>query len=125
MTLLELSVVIVVLLTLITVLFIGARSWKRGSDRTLCIMNIDAVQKAVRGYANMHALTQGDSVPGLQGQIIGIGRFLENTPVCPGGGTYAFGVVAGNDTIPPQGTLYAECNLAGVYDHVPKETDEW
>lgn len=125
MTLLELTVVIIVLLTLITVLFIGARSWKRGSDRTLCIMNIDAVQKAVRGYANMHALTAGDSVPGLQGQIIGIGRFIENTPICPGAGSYSFGVMAGNDTIPPIGTLYMECNLAGPNDHVPKNTDEW
>lgn len=38
MTLLELTVVIMVLLSLISILFIGARAWKRGSDRTGCIL---------------------------------------------------------------------------------------
>ncbi|MBC7981098.1 MAG: prepilin-type N-terminal cleavage/methylation domain-containing protein, partial [Armatimonadetes bacterium] len=33
MTLLELTVVILVLLSLISILFIGARAWKKGSDR--------------------------------------------------------------------------------------------
>lgn len=125
MTLLELTVVILVLLTLITVLFFGARAWKRGSDRTLCILNIQAVQKAVRGYANMHVVAQGASVPGLQGQLIGVGRFLENTPICPANGTYAFGTVSGADVIPPMGTLYMECSLATTDDHVPQNTTEW
>lgn len=125
MTLLELTVVIVVLLTLITVLFFGARAWKRGSDRTLCILNIEAVQKAVRGYANMHAVDQGASVPGLKSQIIGIGRFIENTPICPAGGTYAFGTVAGTDVIPPSGTIYMDCSLSSSDDHVPLNTADW
>lgn len=125
MTLLELTVVIIVLLTLITVLFFGARAWKRGSDRTLCILNIQAVQKAVRGYANMHAIDQGASVPGLQGQIIGIGRFLENTPICPAGGNYSFGTTHGADVIPPMGTVYMDCSLSTTDDHVPQFTAEW
>ena len=125
MTSLEVTVVITVLLMLITVLFFGARSWKRGSDRTLCILNIQAVQKAVRGYANMYAVAPGASVSGLQGQIIGIGRFLENTPICPARGTYSFGTVAGTDVIPPIGTIYAECSLASTENHVPQFTDEW
>jgi type II secretory pathway pseudopilin PulG len=50
MTLLELTVVILVLLSLITILFIGAQAWKRGSDRAICIINIQNVQKGVRGY---------------------------------------------------------------------------
>ena len=49
MTLLELTVVILVLLSLISILFIGARAWKKGSDRAGCIMNIRNVQQAVRG----------------------------------------------------------------------------
>jgi type II secretory pathway pseudopilin PulG len=125
MTLLELTVVIIVLLTLITVLFFGARAWKRGSDRTLCILNIEAVQKAVRGYSNMHAIDQGASVPGLQGQIIGIGRFLENTPICPAGGNYSFGTTHGGDVIPPMGTVYMDCSLSTTDDHVPQNTAEW
>ena len=33
MTLIELTVVILVLLSLISILFVGARAWKKGSDR--------------------------------------------------------------------------------------------
>ena len=50
MTLLELTVVILVLLSLISILFIGARAWKKGSDRSANIMNIRNVQQAVRGH---------------------------------------------------------------------------
>ena len=38
MTLIELTVVILVLLSLISILFVGARAWKRGSDRAGCII---------------------------------------------------------------------------------------
>jgi len=54
MTLLELTVVILVLLSLITILFVGARAWKKGSDRSANIMNIRNCQQAMRGYANMY-----------------------------------------------------------------------
>ncbi len=56
MTLLELTVVILVLLSLISILFIGARAWKKGSDRAGNILNIRNVQQAVRGHANMRGL---------------------------------------------------------------------
>lgn len=61
MTLLELTVVILVLLLLITVLFVGARAWKRGSDRTANILNIRNVQQAVRAHSNMTGLIPGSS----------------------------------------------------------------
>ena len=56
MTLLELTVVILVLLSLISILFIGARAWKKGSDRSANIMNIRNVQQAARGHENMYDL---------------------------------------------------------------------
>ena len=56
MTLLELTVVILVLLSLITILFVGARAWKRGSDRSANIMNIRNCQQAMRGEQNMKLL---------------------------------------------------------------------
>ena len=62
MTLLELTVVILVLLSLITILFIGARAWKRGADRSANILNIRNVQQAVRGHANMRNLNIGDAL---------------------------------------------------------------
>jgi len=56
MTLLELTVVIVVLLSLISILFVGARAWKKGSDRATNIMNFRNCQQAMRGHQNMYSL---------------------------------------------------------------------
>ncbi|MDF1714657.1 MAG: type II secretion system protein [Akkermansiaceae bacterium] len=59
LTLIELTVVILVLLALITVLFIGGRAWKKGSDRAGCILNIRNAQQAVRSYQNLRGLPDG------------------------------------------------------------------
>lgn len=125
MTLLEMTVVILVLLLLITVLFFGARAWKRGSDRALCIIQIQGVQKAVRSYSNLYGFEPGANAPNLQSQIIGFGRFIETTPVCPSGDDYTFGQAYGPNTIPPMGTLYMECPLAGSENHTPVVTPDW
>jgi prepilin-type N-terminal cleavage/methylation domain-containing protein len=53
MTLLELTVVILVLLSLISILFVGARAWKKGSDRSANLMNLRNTQQAMRGAQNM------------------------------------------------------------------------
>jgi type II secretory pathway pseudopilin PulG len=60
MTLLELTVVILVLLSLISILFVGARAWKKGSDRSANIMNIRNCQQAMRGEQNMKGLNPTD-----------------------------------------------------------------
>jgi type II secretory pathway pseudopilin PulG len=60
MTLLELTVVILVLLSLISILFVGARAWKKGSDRSANIMNIRNTQQAMRGHENMNELKATD-----------------------------------------------------------------
>ena len=60
MTLLELTVVIVVLLSLISILFVGARAWKKGSDRAANIMNLRNCQQAMRGHQNMYNLNATD-----------------------------------------------------------------
>ena len=125
MTLLEMTVVILVLLSLVTVLFFGAQAWKRGSDRALCIIHIQNVQKGVRSYSNLYGFDPGANAPNLHSQIIGMGRFVETTPVCPGGGTYTYGQTFGADTIPPMGSVYMECSLAGTDQHVPTVTAEW
>ena len=125
MTLLEMTVVILVLLSLITVLFFGAQAWKRGSDRALCIIHIQNVQKGVRSYSNLYGFDPGANAPDLQTQVIGLGRFIESTPVCPGGGNYTFGQVFGVNTIPPMGSLYMECSLAAMFQHVPNVTPDW
>ena len=125
MTLLEMTVVILVLLSLITVLFFGAKAWKRGSDRALCIVNIQNVQKGVRGYANLYGYSEGTTAPNLQTQVIGLGRFIESTPSCPASGVYSFGATYGVDTVPPIGELYMQCTLATSDEHEPKNHTDW
>lgn len=121
LTLLELTVVILVLLTLLTVLYIGARGWKRGSDRMFCILNMQKVQKGVRGYSNIFGYNPGTSVTDLRTKVIGPGCFVESEPSCPGSGAYDF---AGNQ-IPSIGTIYMTCSLAVSGKHQPDEYSEW
>jgi len=125
MSLLELTVIILALLMLVTILFFGARAWRRGSDRALCLMQIENVQKAVRSYSNLYGVMPGASAPDLQSHVIGFGRFIELTPVCPSGSEYRFGATYGIDTIPPMGALYMECPLAVSDSHVPNVTADW
>ena len=125
MTLLEMTVVILVLLALISILFIGAQAWKRGSDRALCIIHIQNVQKGVRSYSNIYGYAPGANAPDLQSQVIGLGKFVENTPICPGNGTYSYGATYGNDTIPPVGEIYLQCSLSMSNAHEPKNHSEW
>ncbi|RPJ35149.1 MAG: hypothetical protein EHM17_03890 [Verrucomicrobiaceae bacterium] len=125
LSLLEMTVVIMVLMSLISILFFGARAWKRGSDRAICIIHIQNVQKALRGYSNIHGFSPGANAPDLQARLIGIGGFIDAAPVCPGSGDYSFGETYGPDTIPPLGTLYMECSLATSDDHVPIMTSDW
>ncbi|MEY4570523.1 MAG: hypothetical protein RLZZ398_1962 [Verrucomicrobiota bacterium] len=126
MTLIELTVVILVLLSLISILFIGALAWKRGSDRALCIMHIQAVQKGVRSYANINGFGDGDNAPNLKNEVIGLGRFIAVTPICPGSGTYSFGTTFGVNTIPPVGVLYLQCTLAAAPSpHEPSFYQDW
>lgn len=124
MTLLELTVVILVLLSLISILFIGAQAWKRGSDRTLCIMNIRNMQNAIRSFSNLYGHAPGESVTGLKMRIIGPGKFVERNPVCPASGTYSYGETFSEDTIPPIGELYLKCSLAAS-GHVPDDHADW
>ena len=122
MTLLELTVVILVLLSLISILFLGARAWKAGSDRAACIMQIRNVQQGVRSYANMNDIAVGTTVGGLNAFVIGPGKFVEMNPACPGNGTYSF---AATDVVPSVGTLYMTCSLAATASHVPSSYATW
>jgi type II secretory pathway pseudopilin PulG len=111
MTLLELTVVILVLLSLISILFIGARAWKKGSDRAANILNIRNVQQAVRAHANVRGLQIGDSCPSTD--IIGSGKYL-NSVSSPVPGTISY---TPGSTVPSMGTLY----LAATYGSTDDE----
>lgn len=125
MTLLEMTVVVLVLMSMITVLFFGAQAWKRGSDRAQCILLIRSVQQGVRSYANLHDMDPGSMAPNLQAKVIGLGRFVAQIPQCPGNGIYGYGSVHGIETIPPIGSLYMDCSLAGSDEHLPENTSDW
>ena len=118
MTLIEVTLVIAVLLSLTSVLFVGVVAYKKGTDRSYCIQNIARVQKAVRSYGNLSGLGPGDSVTDLKSQIIGPGKFVPLEPVCPAGGTYTFG----GDVLPPGSTLYLDCDID---THLPKSSNGW
>ena len=120
MTLLELTVVILVLLSLISILFIGARAWKKGSDRAASILQIRNVQQAVRSFSNMNGLNPGDTIATLDSEIFGAGKFIENSPVGthPAGGDLAFAVAAPT-VIPNVGTLYLSVTGTDAADYEP------
>lgn len=121
MTLLEMTIVIMIMLSLIGILVIGANTWKKGSDRALCIMNLQAVQKGVRSFSNLNGYEPGNVVAGLQGKIIGSGCFVESMPLCPSEGAYT----SGGDQIPAPGALYLSCSLAEDGEHEPADLEDW
>jgi len=149
MTLIEITVVILVLLTLISVLFIGANIYKKGADRAACILNIRNVHQAVRANQNLNAKNTSDDLE--RGDIIGTGKYLEAEPVCPTSSQIAAavtesgtvgqpGYVAPADavydyvmeaTYPNVGTVAATCDQYGaggggdVTDHVPNDVSGW
>ena len=118
MTLLELTVVILVLLSLIGILFIGARGWKRGSDRAGCILNHRIAQQSVRSYQNMYGFSSGQPLD-MEDKIIGPDKFFSR-PSCPSGGVYTYITY-----IPLPGELAMECSLQGSDKHVPETTIGW
>ncbi len=132
MTLLELTVVILVLLSLISILFIGARAWKKGSDRAASILQIRNVQQAVRSYGNMYnkKINVAGEIP--DGEIFGDDKFMKTNPTGegnhPAGGTYTF-TIAAPTTIPSVGTLYMETTTGGTEAEIalmnPTDHSDW
>jgi len=118
MTLLELTVVILVLLSLISILFIGARGWKAGSDRAGCILNIRNAQLGVRSYQNLYGKPEGTAL-NMATEIIGTGGYL-SPPKCPAGGTYAYITY-----IPFRGELALACSLSTSGRHLPVRFSDW
>jgi type II secretory pathway pseudopilin PulG len=118
MTLLELTVVILVLLSLISILFIGARAWKRGSDRAGCLIIIRNIQVAMRGDQNMRNSAPG--APGLlAANIISPTAYIRTAPVCPADRTTPYTYLA-DGNYPAIGLpLYATCaQAANIGNHV-------
>jgi type II secretory pathway pseudopilin PulG len=125
MTLIEMTVVIFGLMGLISVTFIAAKAWKRGADRSLCVLNIQVCQKSIRSFANLYGYHPGDKVGGLRSKMYSENGFIRISPVCKGGGTYSFGAGSDEDTIPEIGKIYLECSLGDTRDHSLPPNSEW
>ena len=119
MTLIEVTLVIAVLLGLISVLFIGVKAYKQGSDRAKCILNVSTVQKSIRSYQNLYEYDEGDTL--AQATIVGAGKMLEVAPTCSTpGNAYAWSTV-----VPDSGTPMIVCDNAQLTDHAPSSTAGW
>jgi len=119
MTLIELTVVILVLLSLISILFVGARAWKKGSDRSANIMNIRNVQQAVRGHQNMLGLAELSTLD--KDDIVGPGKYLD-APTSPIASAIAYDY---GTQVPAPGTLYLIATYTGTTataDYAPPTT---
>jgi prepilin-type N-terminal cleavage/methylation domain-containing protein len=120
-TLIELSVVIAVILLLVGVLFIGVQAWRDGANKSACLVNLASIQKAVRGYQNLHLLNVGDNV--TTANLTGDGYFGA-MPACPIGNT-AYNTAP--NTVPALGTPYATCVSAAPGPHTltTAQTANW
>jgi type II secretory pathway pseudopilin PulG len=124
MTLLELTVVILVLLSLVAILFVGARAWKKGSDRAANVLNLRNIQQAVRGHENVHGLIQNISPLSPDDIFIregNLGYLVEpHPPSSTGVANYTYlGVV------PSYGTLYVtNVNEIGA-EYAPPSYADW
>ncbi len=134
-TLIELTVVIVVLLSLITVLTVGAKAWRRGSDRAACVMNMRNCQVATRSYQNLFGYYYGGK-PSMEYGTQDIARHLvekdyisrslydqaKGSKPCSGGGSYTTGAP---DVFPMPGDLYMKCSLSESEEHMPENAADW
>ena len=119
MTLLELTVVILVLLSLVAILFVGARAWRIGSDRALNILNLRNVQQAVRAHANTRTLAIGGSLD--VAEIIGAGKYLGSV-ISPNTEINYVGKFAAS--VPAIGSLYLSPGYsddAAISNYAPAE----
>lgn len=135
LTLLELTVVITILLALISILFVGARAWKRGSDRAGCVLTLRNVQVATRSYQNMYGYNFGGrpfAENGTQdiaehlftkGYIeVNLYRQAHGVVPCPADGAYNCPLP---DVFPQPGDLYIRCSRGSSDEHQPISHADW
>jgi hypothetical protein len=135
LTTLELAVVITLLLALTSILFIGARSWMRGSDRATCVLTQRNVQVAMRSYQNLYGYHCGGR-PSPERGTVDIAELLRDkgyieesvyenargTTPCRAGGTYTRPLP---EIFPKVGELYLHCALSDSDKHKPASHDDW
>jgi hypothetical protein len=132
---LELTIIIVVMMSLLTILFFGATAWKRGNDRAGCVLTLRNVQMAARSYQNLYGYNYGGRPYADNGtQDIALHLYQKGyieqklydqasgSEPCPGGGTYSRTTP---DVFPHAGELYLACSLAATQQHEPDKAIDW
>lgn len=135
LSLLEFTVVIAALISLVSTLWIGALAWKRGSDRAGCVLMLRNVQVATRCYQNLYGYNYGDrlravnSTPDVAQQMLNKGYIEQKLcdlahgiGKCPAGGTWTCPIP---DIFPQEGSLYLVCSLATSEGHTPGAHADW
>lgn len=134
-SLLELSVTISVLVLIINIIYIGANAWKRGSDRSQCILSQRNVQQATRCYQNLYGYAYGGSPSAESGSQDIAHHLLEKGYIekplydqavgadkCPSGGLFT---CPSPSVFPLPGELYMKCSLASSLGHLPTDHADW
>jgi type II secretory pathway pseudopilin PulG len=128
MTLIEVTLVVTTLISLISATMIGTHAYKQGSNRAHCILLAARAQQAIRTFSNLHEYTPGSEVPGLKSRLVGPDKLIRKEPQCPSGGFFLFGNKSLGETskkpevIPQIGTVYLHCSLDY---HTPSDTTGW
>lgn len=105
LTLIELTVVIVVLLGLISVLFISARAWIEGSNKAKCIVNLSSIQKAAVSYANLNQVPPSTYSSGITFANLTDNNMVPASIACPTSGTAYSLAPVDND----QDSVWVQC----------------
>ncbi len=135
MSLLELTITILVLLGIISIVFVGAHAWKRGSDKAACILTLRNIQMATRCYQNLYNYNCGGR-PCAENGSQDIARHLYDKGYieqklyeqsiglepCPSHGSYT---CTHRDIFPEPGELFMTCSLADSEDHQPSSCANW
>jgi type II secretory pathway pseudopilin PulG len=135
-TLVEMTIVISVSLSLISVVTTSARTWKRNSDRADCVADLRNFQMAVRSYQSANGYQCGMFHVNLGGRTDIADHLLENGRISRAQHRQSIGVQSCNaggeyyriqpDRFPLQGESYLTCTLAaGSLHHQPDHTADW
>ena len=93
---------VITIFSFIPILFVGARAWKKGSDRAACLMNQRAIEQVVINYQTAKGLKPGDPL-NIQEAITANGGAPIST-TCPAGNTLSI-----SPTIPAEGGSAVTC----------------
>jgi len=115
MTLIEITLVIAILLGLVAILFIGIYAYKKGGDRSKCLLQLSTLEKLSISHGNMYEIKPGEALPNAV--LISEG-YLPVAYTCPDTGNYTY-----TDLMPTGvlgATAYSSCdNTAPTHPFTP------